>query len=96
VDKFGSWNIDPARVIIAAPFNRIGFEMNPSREECERALRGLSEPCLIAISVLAAGYLGLDDAMDYIVSLPNVKGAALGVSKEKHARETFRLLRSKF
>jgi hypothetical protein len=51
---------------------------------------------LIAISILAAGYLKLDDAMEYIASLPNVKGAAVGVSKEKHARETFRLFMSKF
>jgi hypothetical protein len=96
VNKFNGWGIDPAKVIIAAPFNRIGFEMNPSREECERALKGLSEPCLIAISILAAGYLKLDEAMEYIASLPNVKGAAVGVSKEKHARETFRLFMSKF
>lgn len=96
VDKFGSWNIDLTRMIVAAPFNKIGFQMNPSRDECEQALKSLGEPFLIAISILAAGYLRLDDAAEYIASLPNVKGAAVGVSKEKHAEETFRLLTSRF
>jgi hypothetical protein len=94
VEKFVGGGIDPAEIIIAAPFNKIGFEMNPSREECERALRDLSGPGLIAISVLAAGYLRLEEATAYIASLPNVRGVAVGVSKEKHARETFRLLGS--
>jgi len=32
------------------------------------------------------------EATDYIGTLPNVRGIADGVSKEKHAYETFRLL----
>jgi len=92
VDKFRSWNISLTKMIVAAPFNKIGFQMNPSKGECEKALRSLEGPSLIAISILAAGYLKLDDGSRYIASLPNVKGAAVGVSKEKHAEETFRLL----
>jgi hypothetical protein len=49
----------------------------------------------LAISVLAAGYLKPEEAIDYIAGLPNIKGIAVGVSKEKHAYETFRLLREK-
>jgi uncharacterized protein (DUF486 family) len=96
VGKFRSWNIALAKMVVAAPFNKIGFQMNPSRDECERALRSLGEPILIAISILAAGYLKLDNATKYVASLPNVKGAAVGVSKEEHAEETFRLLSSSF
>jgi hypothetical protein len=96
VDKFRNWNIDLTRMIVAAPFNKIGFQMNPSRDESERALRSLDGPFLIAISILAAGYLRLDEAVKYIASLPNLKGTAVGVSKEKHAKETFRFLTSKF
>lgn len=32
---------------------------------------------------------------DYIGDLPNIRGVVAGVSKEKHARETFRLFMSK-
>lgn len=74
----------------------LGFQMNPSRDECERALRSLDDPFLIAISVLAAGYLRLEDAAEYLASLPNIKGAAVGVSKQKHAEQTFTLLTSRF
>ena len=70
--------------------------MNPSRDESERALRSLDGPFLIAISILGAGYLRLDEAVQYVASLPNLKGTAVGISKEKHAEETFRFLMSKF
>jgi hypothetical protein len=96
VNKFRAWDISLDNLVVAAPFNRSGFQMNPSREECEKALKSLSEPILIAISILAAGYLKLNNAIEYVASLPNVKGVAVGVSKEKHAQETFRLLKMKF
>ena len=92
VNKFRTWDIDMSNMVVAAPFNRAGFQMNPSREKCEEALRSLDEPVLIAISILAAGYLKLDEATAYVASLPNLKGVAAGVSKEKHSQETFRLL----
>jgi hypothetical protein len=69
--------------------------MAPCREECEEALKSLYEPILIAISVLAAGYLTPSEAIDYVAALPNVKGVAIGISKESHARETFRLFKQK-
>ena len=56
----------------------------------------LKTPLVIAISVLAAGYLKLPEAVDYIAGLPNVKGVAVGVSKEEHARETFKLIKDRF
>lgn len=77
---------------IAAPYNKIGFQMNPSRTECEKALAQVPESNVIAMSVLAAGYLKLPEAMEYIGGLSNLKGVVVGVSKERHARETFRLL----
>jgi hypothetical protein len=51
---------------------------------------------VIAISILAAGYLSPSDAIDYIATLPNIKGVAVGVSKEKHAQETFKFLKALF
>jgi len=95
VEKFREWNISLEDVVIAAPFNKVGFQMVPSREECEKALASLPKPNVLAISILAAGYLKPEEAVDYIAGLPNIKGVAVGVSKERHAHETFKLLREK-
>jgi len=92
VNKLREWGIDFGEIIIATPFNKLGFQMNPSRTECEEALASLPEPNVIAMSILGAGYLKLPEAIDYIWSLSKLKGVVVGVSKEQHARETFKLL----
>jgi hypothetical protein len=96
VNKFREWNVDLRKIAIAAPFNKVGFQMIPSKSECEKALADISEPVVLAISILAAGYLSPSEAVSYVAALPNVKGVAVGVSKEKHACETFRLLKEKW
>ncbi len=93
VDRFQEWNLDPEKALIATPFNRLGFQMNPSREPCERALGQMGARNVIAMSVLASGYLKPAEAAAYIKKLPNLTGIVVGVSKDKHASETFRLLR---
>ncbi len=95
VKKFKEWNVDFTGISIAAPFNKIGFQMTPSRAECERALAEVPESTIIAISILAAGYSKLSEATEYIQTLPNLKGVAVGVSKEHHARDTFTLLKKR-
>jgi hypothetical protein len=92
VNKFKEWKIDCNDLVIATPFNKIGFQMNPSRKQCEEALASFRNPSVIAISVLAAGYLKPAEAISYIAGLDGIKGLAIGVSKETHARNTFRLL----
>jgi len=47
------------------------------------------------MSILAAGYLKPPQAIRYIHSLSNLKGVVVGVSKEHHARETFKLLKER-
>jgi hypothetical protein len=92
INKLKDWNIDPSSLLIVAPFNKVGFQMNPTKTDCEKALQFLKGPTLVAISVLAAGYLRPDEAVEYIAGLPNLRGIAVGVSKEKHAMQTFQLL----
>jgi hypothetical protein len=92
VRKFREWNMDFGKVVIATPFNKVGFQMNPSREECEKALEEAAGSEVIAMSVLAAGYLKPREAMDYIQGLRGLKGVVVGVSRESQARETFKLL----
>jgi hypothetical protein len=93
VNKFKEWGIDLSDVVVVAPFNKIGFQMTPSRIECEKVLELLPKPNVIAISILAAGYLKLEEAIEYVKNLPNIRGLAVGVSKEQHAKETFKALR---
>ena len=93
VNRFMQWNIDFKDIIIAAPFNRVGFQMNPSRGDCEKALASLRERSVIAMSILAAGYLKPSQAIGYIRDLSNLRGVVVGVSKEHHARETFRFFK---
>jgi len=95
VEKFREWNVSLEDVVVAAPFNKVGFQMVPSKEECEKALASLPKPNVLAISILAAGYLKPEEAVDYIAGLPNIKGVAVGVSKERHAIETFKLLKER-
>jgi hypothetical protein len=63
--------------------------MTPSIKECEKTLKMLPKPNVIAISVLAAGYISIKEAADYLQTLPNIEGVSIGISKEKHAKETF-------
>jgi uncharacterized protein (DUF486 family) len=93
--RLKDWGIEPSSVVVAAPFNKIGFQMNPSRAACEEALKTVNCPVLLAISVLAAGYLKPAEAIEYLATLQNLKGVAVGVSKESQAEEIFKLLKQK-
>jgi hypothetical protein len=95
VKKFNEWKLDLNHTIITTPFNKAGFQMNPSREECEATLGNLSSPIVVAISVLASGYIKPSEALDYVAGLDNVKGIVAGVSNEQQARETFNLFKER-
>ncbi|MGA2683271.1 MAG: hypothetical protein ABSF44_15915 [Candidatus Bathyarchaeia archaeon] len=96
VKKLKEWDINLDEKLIVTPFNKAGFQMNPSREECEKTLQSLHSPSVLAISVLAAGYFKPSEALDYIAGLENLKGAVVGVSTEQQACELFSLFRTRF
>jgi hypothetical protein len=96
IQKFKEWNIDTSTILIATPFNKAGFQMNPSKQECEKTLADLSSPIVLALSILAAGYLQPSAAIEYLTDLPNLKGIVAGVSTEQQARTTFTLLEESF
>ena len=93
VTKFKKWNIDLNQITITASFNKIGFQMNPSKMDCEKALEEASDAQIIAMSILAAGYLQPNEAITYVKGLSKLRGAVVGVSGEWQARQTFRLLK---
>ncbi len=91
VKKMKELNIDCSNISVAIPINKIGFYMNPSKNETEEALQFFNGK-VIAMSILAAGYLNPKEAIDYIKGVQNVSGIVVGVSNEKQATETFKLL----
>lgn len=91
VRKFEEWGLNLDNVFIVTPFNKAGFQMNPSRDECEETLESLASPNVLAISVLAAGYLSPLKAAEYLASFDNLNGLIVGVSNEQQARETFKV-----
>ena len=93
VEKLRGWGIDLSRIIVATPFNPIGFQMAPCKEACEETLGKQGGPDVIAFSILASGHITLQKAAEYLDTLPNLTGVAVGVSTEPQARKTFRLLR---
>ncbi len=84
--------VDPAKVVIVAPYNKIGFQMNPSQEECEKTLADIPQTEVIAMSILASGYLQSGEAIEYINKIPQINGVVIGISKEKHAKD-FKIFR---
>ena len=92
VNKFRKWDIDFREVSFISAFNKMGFQMNPSKVVCEEALANSDGADVIAMSILASGYVNPSEAIDYIKTLPNLTGVVVGVSKEHQARETFSLL----
>ena len=91
VESFDEWGIE--RPLIMASFNNAGFQMNPSKDECERFLREYDVDVL-AMSTLAAGYLKPKEAYEYLFSLPNIKSAVVGVSTKEHVEETFGIIKN--
>jgi hypothetical protein len=89
VEKFRRWDISLAGAVIAAPFNAEGFQMCPSRAACEAALEELPDTDVIAFSILAAGHLGYTEAIDYVATLPRLRGVAVGVSKRGRPSRTW-------
>jgi hypothetical protein len=96
VSKFKQWNIDFSKLTLTASFNKVGFQMCPSKYECEKALEDAQEAEVIAMSILAAGYLKPAEAAGYLADLDRLSGVVVGVSKESQATETFRVLQEGF
>lgn len=91
--KFSEWEIDTSQLTLLTPFNKIGFAMNPSKEAYEESLDSLPYGTqVIAMSILASGYLTPAEAIDYVSGFSKVTDLAVGVSSEQQAQETFRLL----
>ena len=82
------WNLEYPYIMTS--FNKVGFQMNPTRAECEESLKTF-KGSVIAMSVFAGGYLKPQEAYDYIASLPKVNTAVIGMSSVEHAKNTLEI-----
>jgi len=74
--------------LIMAPFNKKGFQMNPSREASEAALEKFPTR-LIAMTTLACGALKPTEAYEYLGRLKQISSVVVGASSQGHIRESF-------
>jgi len=76
-------------VPLMAPFNTIGYQMNPSRETCEADLA--KYPCpVVAMSPLAAGAASPEVAAAYLRQM-KFGSVVVGASSRAHVAHTFSL-----
>lgn len=82
VQTLEEWQIKLPPVM--SSFNSIGYQMNPSREDTEKYI---SKTKVIAMNVLAGGYLKPQESFQYISKL-GIKLVVIGMSSKEHAQET--------
>jgi len=86
VGKLEEWDLKFSSIMTS--FNKAGYLMNPSKQECETCLERYNGDVL-AMNIFAGGYLGLDEATEYIFSQPKIRNIVVGVSSVEHAKQTF-------
>jgi len=88
IKKLEQWNIEPPRIMTS--FNPIGFQMNPSKQECEKTSGNFKN--IIAMNTLAGGFVKPEEASKYISKL-DVPSVVIGMSTKKHALESINAFR---
>jgi len=84
---------------VMTPMNPLGYQMAPSKEEAEEAIRVLGERGvkIIAINILASGAITLEEACKYLgLFRDKIYAVAYGTSKPQRARENALLINQCF
>jgi len=76
--------------LIMAPFNAMGFHMNPSQKVCEEVAmsNGIT---LLAMNVLASGALDPQTAFKYVSQFKKIQHVVIGTSSHAHIAESYGL-----
>ena len=78
--------------VVMASINKLGFQVNPSLKIFESSITKYNFN-LVAMSTLSSGAIKPSEAYKYISKLPNLSSIVVGVSTEKHAKDTFSIIR---
>lgn len=89
--KLKEWKIN---LPVLASFNKKGFIMKPSQEECEQLLEK-TDHYIIAKKVLAGGRLTPEEAFPYILD-KNIGSVVLGIGSLSEAYHTLSVAKSTF
>jgi hypothetical protein len=89
VNKLTEWDMKISTIMTS--FNPIGYQMNPSKSECEKSLKQFHN--VIAMNTMAGGFVSPSQAANYISGLD--LDAVVGMSTQKHALETITAFRKK-
>jgi hypothetical protein len=92
VSKLKEWNLEFSTIMTS--FNKVGFQMNPSKQACEDCLLSY-DGNLVAMSVFAGGYLTPQEGYQYVSSQPKIRTVVIGISSIDHAKNTFELFLNK-
>jgi hypothetical protein len=82
--NFESWDIEPQ--LVMTPINLKGYDMNPSKEKVESAIKSYSGE-IIAMNVLGGGAFPVREASLYIRSLKNIDFCVVGASSREHLQD---------
>jgi hypothetical protein len=77
--------------VVCSAINKAGYFMNPDVESYEQTLRE-KEFQPIAMSILASGAVGPEEAVEFVCGQQTVKSVVFGASSEKHIVETKELI----
>jgi hypothetical protein len=77
--------------VVCSAINKAGYFMNPDIESYEKSLSQKAfRP--IAMSILASGAVGPEDAVEYVSRLPGIQSIVFGASSQQHIRQTKELI----
>ena len=86
IKKFNLWGLKKPKIM--SHINDIGFNMNPSMKEYEKTIKN-NNFNFMAMSSLASGATTPSKSYRYIGKLKKIESICVGVSSEKHVKETF-------
>lgn len=78
------WNLKSP--LVMTPINHGGYDMNPSKNVAEEALKSYSGE-VIAMNILGGGAFPLPLSYQYLKSFENIKYCVVGASSNEHLKE---------
>jgi len=78
-------------LFVMTPVNRGGYDMNPSKEAVENAIKNYGGK-IMAMNILGGGAFNIDEASSYLKSFDNIKYCVVGASTEEHLEDVIQKL----